>query len=93
MMPMSMHYDDAEADFPLTNPRGRLDYQDYRKKKKPDHHIVSNLRADNVTVRMTYFFNWRDVNSFCTPTPHLTIKPRQSVSQVNYILPYCLIER
>ena len=33
MMPMSMHYYDAEADFPLTNPSGwrrgrpRLDYQ------------------------------------------------------------------
>ena len=68
MMPMSMHYDDAEAYFRLTNQSGRQDYQDYQGEIKthsttlniirfpgPGSSTVKNLLEETVIIRMTFF--------------------------------------
>ena len=88
MMPMSMHYDDAEADFPLTNPRGRQDYQDYQGEIKTHSttlniirfpgSIVKNLLEETVVSRMTFFWAWSRFWSRCNPSPQLTIAPTMS---------------
>ena len=81
MMPMTMHYYDAEAYFRLTNQSGRLDYQDYQDyPHKPFRHLVSNLMKRTVRIRLTFYYNWRErLTTLCYPSPHLLIKPEHSV--------------
>ena len=81
MMPMPMHYYDAEADFRLTNHRGwrrgrpRLDYQDYQNLR------YSEIKTHSTTLNIKKGFE-REIRTdqlrskLSRRYPSLQIQPR-----------------